>query len=119
MTINRSTEKAPAEGILLPLTTAEIGEEIVASSKGWNTEKKLPFWLRRVDVAVDGEVAAAQKAEFNWQLVIVPLNATIFGMFVALALLLLGLLLGFAVSFAKTFPIVSGIALLVLLFKRS
>lgn len=91
----------------------------MASRAKWNTSRKLPFWLRRVDVPVAGQVAAEQKTEFNWSLVFIPLYTFGGAAIVTLFVILLAGLLGFAVSMVKTFPLVAAIVLLVLLFKRS
>ncbi|AOJ85188.1 hypothetical protein WS87_00015 (plasmid) [Burkholderia sp. MSMB0856] len=84
----------------------------------WDTTRKLPFWLRRIDVPVDGQTAAQQQVEFNWWLVFAPLYALGAGLVVMVVVAGIAMLVGFTVSMVKAFPVVSGILLLVLLFKR-
>lgn len=89
------------------------------SDKSWSTKKKLPFWLRRVDVPVQGQAAAEQRTQFNWPLVYVPAYALGAALVVTTIVLILGGIVGVAVSFVKAFPVISAFALLALLFKRS
>lgn len=84
----------------------------------WDTTRKLPFWLRRIDVPIDGQTAAQQQVEFNWWLVFAPLYAVGAGIVVAAVVAGIAALVGFTVSTIKAFPVVSAILLLALLFKR-
>jgi hypothetical protein len=83
-----------------------------------DTSKKLPFWLRRVDVAVTGKAAAEQRAEFNWRLVSVPLYGLMVVLGSLFALWSICLAFGLTVSLVKAFPAITAIVLLYLFFKR-
>lgn len=88
------------------------------TKKAWDTTKKLPFWLRRVDVPVHGQAAAETKTEFNWWLVFGPLYALGAALAITMIILFMCGILGLAVSAVQMFPIVGAIALLIVLFKR-
>ncbi|RQV00964.1 hypothetical protein DF039_37285 [Burkholderia cenocepacia] len=83
----------------------------------WDTTHELPFWLRRIDVAVHGQTAAQQRVEFNWWLVYAPMCATVGGL-LATGALGVAALIEFTVSAVEAFPVVSALLLLALLFKR-
>ncbi|VWC80446.1 hypothetical protein BLA39750_01158 [Burkholderia lata] len=38
-------------------------------------DEKLPFWMKRVDVAVDGQTGSEQRRVFKWYLITVPVLA--------------------------------------------
>lgn len=84
----------------------------------WDTTRKLPFWLRRVDVPVHGQTAAQQRVEFNWWLVYAPMCAAVGGLLATAVALGVAALIGFTVSAVKAFPVISAVLLLALLFKR-
>ncbi|QSL63970.1 hypothetical protein G0D86_29730 (plasmid) [Burkholderia multivorans] len=88
----------------------------MSSKTTWNTERKLPFWLRRVDVAVQGQAAAEQRIEFNWRLVSVPLNSIVAGLFGIAVGAFVAALFCFAVSLVKTFPVLAASVMIFLLF---
>ena len=84
----------------------------------WNTSKKLPFWLRRVDVPVSGKAAAEQRTEFNWQLVTWPLYGALAIVIGLLAVWAGFALFGITVSLVKAFPVVAAVVILYFFFKR-
>jgi hypothetical protein len=83
-----------------------------------NTSKKLPFWLRRVDVAVVGKAAAEQRTEFNWRLITAPLYGLMVAVVGVVALWVICLVFGVTVSLVKAFPVIAAIVLIWLFFKR-
>ena len=83
-----------------------------------STSKKLPFWLRRVDVAVAGKAAAEQRTEFNLRLITVPLHGLMVAVVGVVALWDICLVFGVTVSLVKAFPVIAAIVLIWLFFKR-
>lgn len=87
-------------------------------STKWNTEKKIPFWMRRVDVPVEGSAAAEQRVEFNWKLVYTPFYVACITALLLAVVGMVAAVIGFSVSIVKAFPVAGAIALILVLFGR-